>query len=98
MKLKHKGRWGWGIYGLNGWGILWLKWVGHLWLKWVGHLWLKWMGQLVTVFGRYAQNEYWSSGEYPFRSSHDHGFQSIDMHLLDMVYVRLDSCHVVVNY
>ena len=21
VKLKHKGRWGWGIYGLNGWGI-----------------------------------------------------------------------------
>ena len=21
MKLKHKRRWGWGIYGLNGWGI-----------------------------------------------------------------------------
>ena len=21
MKLKHNGRWGWGIYGLNGWSI-----------------------------------------------------------------------------
>ena len=59
---------GWGIYGLNGWGI---------YDKWVGHLWLKWIGWLVTVFGRYAQNEYWSSGEYPFRSSHDHGFRSL---------------------
>ena len=22
LTLKHNGRWGWGIYGLNGWGVL----------------------------------------------------------------------------
>ena len=64
MKLKHKGRWGWGIYGLNGWGIYGLNgWsiydlngCGIYDLNGWGHLWLKWMGRLVTVFGRYAQN------------------------------------------
>ena len=65
MKLKHRGRWGWGIYGLNGWGIYGLNgWgiydlngCGIYDLNGWGHLWLKWMGRLVTVFGRYAQKK-----------------------------------------
>ena len=97
VKLKHKKRWGWGIYGLNRWGILWLKWVGHLWLKWVGNLWLKWVGHLWLKWVRHSWQidgafmaqmgqllflgdmlkNCWSSGEYSFRSSHDHGFRSL---------------------
>ena len=57
MKLKHRGRWGWGIYGLNGWGIYDLNGCGIYDLNGWGHLWLKWMGRLVTVFGRYAQKK-----------------------------------------
>ena len=59
MKLKHRGRWGWGIYGLNGWGIYGLNgWgiydlngCGIYDLNGWGHLWIKWMGRLVTVLG-----------------------------------------------
>ena len=56
-KLKHRGRWGWGIYGLNGWGIYDLNGCGIYDLNGWGHLWLKWMGRLVTIFGRYAQKK-----------------------------------------
>ena len=34
------------------------------------------MAKWVIVFGRYAR-KHWSSGQYPFRSSHDHGFRSL---------------------
>ena len=60
VKLKHRGRWGWGIYGLNGWGIYGLNGWGiydlNGWgiydlngcgiydLNGWGHLWLKCRG------------------------------------------------------
>ena len=79
---------GWGIYGLNGWGIYDLDGMGLLWLKWVGHLWLKRVGIYgLNGWGSYGKVRYcflgdmlkkhWSSGEYPFQSSHDHGFRSL---------------------
>ena len=55
--------------GLNSLGdpdINWLKWVGQLWQS--GLLFLRDMLQ---------KKKHLSSGEYPFRSSHDHGFRSL---------------------
>ena len=48
-------------------------WVGHLWPKWVGHLW---QSKLLFHLEMCSEN-CWSSGEYPFRSLHDHRFRSL---------------------
>ena len=37
------------------------------------------MGRLVTVFGRYAQKQYWSSGEYPFGPRMTTGFGPFEL-------------------
>ena len=68
-----------GHLSLNGQGIYHLM-GGALWYGW-GTYGLNGWGSNDKVsccfVWKYAQKNCWSSGEYPFRSSHDHRFRSL---------------------
>ena len=66
-EVKHNRDMGMGHLWYNGWGIYDLS----MWLwQWVGQLW---QSKLLFCLEIYSK-KCWSSGEYPFRSSHDHRF------------------------
>ena len=60
--------------------------MGHLWVKWMGNF-MAYMGGAFMAqmdgavsypfLGEMLKKKYWSSGEYPFRSSYDHRFRSL---------------------
>ena len=65
--LKHNGIWGWSIYGLNGWDI------------YDSNGWGSYGKVMYCFFWKICSINSWSSGEYPFRSSHDPGFSPFEL-------------------
>ena len=71
---------GWGIYGLMGGGFMVNGWSIY---DLMGGAFMAQMGWAIVIVSccfvwKYAQ-KCWSSGEYPFRSSHDHGFSPFEL-------------------
>ena len=68
------------LYHLMG-GAFMTSWVGHLSVNGWGTYGLNGMGQLLQsrllLRLEICSKNCWSSGEYPFRSSHDHRFRSL---------------------
>ena len=61
---------------MGGWGILWLKMGGAIMVQIGGAVVSFGWGSFYFFVGGMLK-KHWSSGEYPFRSSHDHEFQSL---------------------